>query len=280
MKKAVIIIGVAGAGIAILLFIILIPVLMILSFFSSSGADVTDAYVENNSKYSKVYKEALNNNIRNGYVPLTRILYFYNENSNLSFDEIYKDNLDKINKKMLPISEVCKIKKYNKYYVCEEEAIKNSNQVDVEQNKPFNFPTDLSKITITSFFMEQRNVGSSVHGGWDLAGANHTSVYSPCEGKVTNVNFPFSSNIPNYDVATGNSITISCNVNNITYEVVYMHLYPSSALVKKGQEVSHYKKIASIGNTGYSTGSHLHYEVRINNKKVDGMSLIDFNMKK
>ena len=81
-------IGMIGMGL-----VILIPILMLLDFF---GANITDGYVENNSQYADMYKAVVRKNIMNGngYVSLDRILYFYLENDNLTFDQIYTDNLD------------------------------------------------------------------------------------------------------------------------------------------------------------------------------------------
>jgi murein DD-endopeptidase MepM/ murein hydrolase activator NlpD len=39
--------------------------------------------------------------------------------------------------------------------------------------------------------------------------------------------------------------------------------------VRKGQKVRRYDVIALVGNTGKSTGPHLHYEVRLNDRPVD-----------
>ena len=47
----------------------------------------------------------------------------------------------------------------------------------------------------------------------------------------------------------------------------YGHLY--KILVKKGQQVFHRDRIGLMGSTGRSTGSHLHYEVIVDGKKVD-----------
>lgn len=53
------------------------------------------------------------------------------------------------------------------------------------------------------------------------------------------------------------------------YTTVFMHL--SKLLVKPGQKIKQGQKIALSGNTGRSTGPHLHYEFRINNRPVNAM---------
>ena len=50
-----------------------------------------------------------------------------------------------------------------------------------------------------------------------------------------------------------------------------------SAKVDVGDKVIQWQEIGGIGTTGYSTGNHLHFQVKNNGRNVDGMSLIDFN---
>ena len=279
MKKKIIsiLLGSTG-GLFLIGFIILIPVLMILDFFD---ANITDGYIENNSGYAEEYKKVLNENIKskNGYVSLERILYFYLADNSLTFSEIYTDNLDSELKRQLPISQVCEIQKYKVLEVCKEDNIVDSGQIDEEQAKPFAPPIDFTNSTITSFFKEERIVygESDVHSAWDLANSAQTPVYSVCDGTVETVDFPHSTNtIDTSDTQGGNIIKINCEVNELTYTVLYGHLYPNSSQVSVGDNVTKGQVIASVGTTGYSTGDHLHYQVSLNNEVVDGMSLIDF----
>ena len=269
----------SSTGMVVMSMIIIIPCLMLLDFF---GANITDNYVENNMDYADQYKSTLNKALKNGYgyIPLNRVLYFYLENDQLSFYDIYVDNIDTDTNKMLPISEVCELQNYKKYDVCRD--LDSSNQIDEEQNKPFISPIDFSKVTVTSFFMEERIVfgESDVHTAWDLAAGNQTPVYATCDGTVTQVSFTQKENVTNKNAGGGNQIKIKCEVDeDITYEVWYAHLYPDTAKVKVGDSVTAGQEIAGVGTTGYSTGPHLHYQVMLNGEKVDGMSLIDFSDK-
>ena len=197
----------------------------------------------------------------------------------MTFSEIYTDNLDSELKRQLPISQVCEIQKYKVLEVCKEDNISDSGQIDEEQAKPFAPPIDFTNSTITSFFKEERIVygESDVHSAWDLANSAQTPVYSVCDGTVETVDFPHSTNtIDTSDTQGGNIIKINCEVNELTYTVLYGHLYPNSSQVSVGDNVTKGQVIASVGTTGYSTGNHLHYQVSLNNEVVDGMSLIDF----
>ena len=268
----------SSIGLIIMGLVILIPVLMLLDFF---GANITDGYVENNSQYADMYKEVVRRNLisGNGYVSLDRILYFYLENDKLTFDQIYNDNLDNELKQVKPISEVCEMNRYKIYNVCNSEEIKESNQINEIQNKPFNSPLDFTNLYVTSYFMEDRIIYGTpnTHSAWDFSAKEKTPVYSVCDGEVTNVSFSYSSNIIDKEGGAGNYIKIKCVVDEIEYNVLYGHLYPDSSKVKKGDKVSSWQEIATVGTTGYSTGNHLHFQVSNKNKVVDGVSLIDFN---
>lgn len=58
--------------------------------------------------------------------------------------------------------------------------------------------------------------------------------------------------------------------HNSTYKTIYGHLHKIA--VRKGQHVKRGEIIGYMGNTGRSTGYHLHYEVKKNGKRVDPFS--------
>lgn len=278
-KKIVKIFLSSSIGCVALGLIVLIPILMLLDFF---GANVTDGYVENNSQYAELYKPVVRSNLinGNGYVSLDRILYFYLENDNLTFTEIYQDNLDQDLKQVKPISDVCEMDKYKNYSVCKLDEISESGQINEIQNKPFSSPLDFKELSVTSFFMEERIIygEANTHSAWDFGASAETPIYSVCDGEVINVSFPYSTNTIDTNGGAGNSIKIRCTVDDdIEYIVLYGHLYPNSSKVKVGDKVSEWQLIGTVGTTGYSTGNHLHFQVSFNGQVIDGLSLIDFN---
>jgi murein DD-endopeptidase MepM/ murein hydrolase activator NlpD len=55
-------------------------------------------------------------------------------------------------------------------------------------------------------------------------------------------------------------------------ETIYAHA--ASLVAKTGQKISRGDTIAKVGNTGRSTGPHLHYEVRVNGTPVDPLYFV------
>ncbi|MBM3422254.1 MAG: M23 family metallopeptidase [Chlorobi bacterium] len=93
------------------------------------------------------------------------------------------------------------------------------------------------------------------HQGIDLAAAEGTRVHSTGDGVVS-----FSG----YERGYGQKVMIS---HGYGFRTVYAHL--SRSLVRLGQRVSKGEIIALSGNTGVSTGPHLHYEIHKDNVRVN-----------
>lgn len=98
----------------------------------------------------------------------------------------------------------------------------------------------------------------SPHNGTDFPVPIGTPILAPADGVVTRIeNHPFA----------GKYIEIQHFGN---YKTRYLHL--SRFLVQRGQRVTRGQRIALSGNTGRSTGPHLHYELHINNRPVNPMT--------
>ncbi|WP_104205289.1 peptidoglycan DD-metalloendopeptidase family protein [Billgrantia saliphila] len=99
----------------------------------------------------------------------------------------------------------------------------------------------------------------SPHRGTDWAMPIGTAVHAPADGRVEKVG--------NHPVA-GRYVVIR---HDNGYRTRYLHL--SRAMVSRGERVAMGERIALSGNTGRSTGPHLHYEVIVNNNPVDAMKV-------
>ena len=99
----------------------------------------------------------------------------------------------------------------------------------------------------------------SPHNGTDFAMPIGTPITSPANGRVDRVD---------YHSAAGRYVVIT---HDNGYRTRYLHL--SRSLVKPGERVEMGEKIALSGNTGRSTGPHLHYEVHVNNTPVNAMKV-------
>ncbi len=99
------------------------------------------------------------------------------------------------------------------------------------------------------------------HTGLDIAAPIGSAVRSCAEGRVI-----FTGSRKRFR-RYGNTVLIHHGKGVYTY---YAHL--SRIFVKKNQKVSQGQKIASVGNTGRSTGPHLHLEVRVQNKMYNPLA--------
>ncbi|WP_244882752.1 M23 family metallopeptidase [Gordonia desulfuricans] len=112
----------------------------------------------------------------------------------------------------------------------------------------FATPIDFSKpgCAFTSLFA---NRWGSFHGGIDLACPLGTPIHAVTDGVVINAG-PASG--------YGNWVQVRADDGTVT---MYGHMSSSGVLVQKGQHVTAGQTIALVGNEGFSTGPHLHFEV-------------------
>lgn len=113
---------------------------------------------------------------------------------------------------------------------------------------------------ITSRFGGRESIRSRKHTGLDIAAPVGTPIYAAADGTVECAKF---------SGGYGNVVKLSHGNGVETY---YAHC--SKLLVKNGQKIKAGDKIALMGSTGHSTGSHLHFEVRINDTPVNPQNYI------
>ncbi len=111
---------------------------------------------------------------------------------------------------------------------------------------------------ITSYYGPRKSHYSGrikMHEGLDIGAKPGTQIIAPADGIVT-----FSGKKPGF----GYIVQID---HGYGVETIYAHA--SKLEVKKSQPVKRGMIIARVGNTGLSTGPHVHYEVRVNGTPVD-----------
>jgi len=99
-----------------------------------------------------------------------------------------------------------------------------------------------------------------LHAGIDIAAPWGTAVRAPADGVVSYVG---------YEGGYGNLVAIDHG-----YGVTTRYAHNSKILVHQGQPVKRWDIISIVGSTGHSTGSHVHYEVRVHGMPVDPQNYI------
>ena len=105
------------------------------------------------------------------------------------------------------------------------------------------------------------------HSGLDMKAKMNTKVYAPAEGVVEYARKHKKSGY-------GNLIIIS---HNYGFKTLYGHL--NKVKVKTGDIIKKGDLIALSGNTGLSSGAHLHYEVKYINMPLEPINFINWNIK-
>lgn len=121
----------------------------------------------------------------------------------------------------------------------------------------------LKKVKITSPYGHRKDPFTGkrrIHNGLDLRARNE-EVYAMMSGEVVKVSS---------DKRSGNYVSI----RHGDYTVSYCHL--SKALVKKGTQVMPGEIVAISGNTGRSTGPHLHITAKYGKKHINPAILLLF----
>jgi len=138
-----------------------------------------------------------------------------------------------------------------------QEAVRNllNDQISLDLATPKGWP---AKGWLSSYFGMRKSPITGrrvIHEGLDIAANTGTPIVATADGVVARVTYS-----PSY----GKMVIID---HGYGYRTVFGHA--SRILVKAGQQVKRGDVVAKVGNTGRSTGPHLHYEVRLNGIPTD-----------
>ena len=117
--------------------------------------------------------------------------------------------------------------------------------------------------TITSTFGWRNPTTSTVpkyHTGLDIANVSGTVICSATDGDVV---------LASSEGDFGNHLKIQ--INDVT--IIYAHC--KTLYVKQGDYITQGQQIAEVGSTGNSTGPHLHFEIRKQDRLVDPKLILE-----
>ena len=142
----------------------------------------------------------------------------------------------------------------------EEEQMKKDSE---EIKEKISFIKPLEGIVTSNFGWRnpKSSTVSKYHTGIDVGAKEGTNIISATNGKVV---------LASSEGSYGNHLKIQ--VEDIS--IIYAHCL--SLEVKEGDEIKQGQIIAKVGSTGNSTGPHLHFEIRRENRYVDPKLILDF----
>ncbi|MFO8235292.1 MAG: M23 family metallopeptidase [Bacteroidales bacterium] len=175
------------------------------------------------------------------------------------------DYLKKFNNSDLLVDVASKMDKVQKKVYIQSKSFDSVTKLARNKEKMINSMPAIQPISIDDFkrisdyFGRRRdpfNGEMRMHRGMDFIGPEGTEIYATGDGEVVKAEFN--------SFGYGNEVVID---HGFEYKTIYAHL--RKIKVDVGDEVKRGEVIGTLGNTGRSTGPHLHYEVRQNGKPVD-----------
>lgn len=149
-----------------------------------------------------------------------------------------------------------------KHYV-NKKGVLDSDAV-MKKKDTFRWPLapQWNRITSTFGYRGEMTVGTSDHDGLDIAANMNTPIYAGRSGMIQT---------RRYSESAGNYIEIN-HENGLVSQ--YMHMTKFAAGIKPGIRVKRGQLIGYVGSTGWSTGPHLHFGVKVNGICCDPLKFV------
>lgn len=154
-------------------------------------------------------------------------------------------------------------------------SIQIDGQLDLLRHTPLLCPIQVNWRSTDRFGWRRHPITGDrdFHNGMDMAAPYGSDVLAPADGEVT-----FAGRRSGYgrlviiDHGTGARLNASDSLETHDFTTHFGHL--SSISVEVGDHVSRGDRLGRVGSTGYSTGAHLHYEVRIDGEPTNPIEFI------
>ena len=181
-------------------------------------------------------------------------------------------------------------KEYVKYYRLYVSSGSINNCTYISKDNGFLWPIGPeqngkpSTVNISSSYSNRKLNGSSgMHYGIDISKGNNPTIIAIYDGKVTKV-VNYSANTYNSKKANyGTYVILEHDYNGEKLYSIYAHMkyksIPKNIYV--GAKIKAGTKLGIMGNTGYSSGNHLHFEMRkndtaVNTREINNVNPLDY----
>lgn len=176
-----------------------------------------------------------------------------------SKEKTFKESLADL-RALIDLLEKAKLKEDDVNSQIAKKSVELNNYLD---SLPTYWPIDSMSAPTSGFEMRFHPIYKKNlhHDGIDIGEKSGSPIYAAGSGKVI---------LAGYNGGYGRCIIID---HGNGFKTLYGHL--SSCSVKEGDWVKKGQQIGKMGNTGNSTGPHLHFEVRINDVAVDPLQFLE-----
>ncbi|OGS20327.1 MAG: hypothetical protein A2252_07840 [Elusimicrobia bacterium RIFOXYA2_FULL_39_19] len=137
-----------------------------------------------------------------------------------------------------------------------------SYQKKLYKSTPNTWPCNKDRITSPFGFRIHPITGRyEYHTGIDIDGSKNSPIHSVADGNVK---------YSGWSQGYGNLVIVNHGYN---YQTYYAHL--NKIQVKEGEKIKRDQIVGLMGETGTTTGVHLHYEIRLNDKSINPAKFLD-----
>lgn len=107
------------------------------------------------------------------------------------------------------------------------------------------------------------------HKGIDMMAALGTPIYAIADGVATTATYDGSG--------YGVHVIVTHNLGGVNVQSLYAHMIEGSSPIAKGQEIKVGDFLGLVGDTGYTTAVHLHFEIHVDGVPVDPFAWLQAN---